>query len=269
MRPEELQLGFLKLLRGTGLRVEAEKYGYVYVDQAPYEIFSNNVLTFDDILRIKQVEDVLEKYWNAHRMDRTLEFLFKNVYETPFDFFQQFGTFWEEKNWSKIGHQLEDLFTRLYAYLLNSENISLPTIKSVMKIDYLSKLKFQPRKPWWENDLTKDEQATVYKQLINEPELAGEEFLAFNLNEKELYKQTFITPISICFNSYQQGIILEKEGYLVTTFSKLALPHFSYIEKSGSAYHCSRQANGESRGGSSSATAVITHLTPKGKGCLR
>ena len=65
MRPEELQLGFLKLLRGTGLRVEAKKYGYVYVDQAPYEIFSNNVLTFDDIFRIKQVEDVLEKYWNA------------------------------------------------------------------------------------------------------------------------------------------------------------------------------------------------------------
>ncbi|PZX08148.1 radical SAM superfamily enzyme YgiQ (UPF0313 family) [Psychrobacillus insolitus] len=244
MRPEELQLGFLKLLRGTGLRVEAEKYGYVYVDQAPYEIFSNNVLTFDDILRIKQVEDVLEKYWNAHRMDRTLEFLFENAYETPFDFFQQFGTFWEEKNWSKIGHQLEDLFTRLYAYLLNSENISLPTIKSVMKIDYLSKLKFQPRKPWWENDLTKDEQASVYKQLINEPELAGQEFVALNLNEKELYKQTFITPISICFNSYQQGIILEKEGYLVTTFSKQSTPHFSYIEKSGSAYHCVRQQMG-------------------------
>ena len=162
----------------------------------------------------------------------------ENVFETPFDFFQKFGTYWEEKGWSRIGHQLEDLFTRLYAYLLNSENISLPTIKSVMKIDYLSKLKFQPRKPWWENDLTKDEQASVYKQLINEPELAGEEFLAFNLNEKELFKQTFITPISICFNSYQQGIILEKEGYLVTTFSKLSTPHFSYIEKSGSAYHC-------------------------------
>ena len=65
-------LGFLKLLRGTGLRVEAKKYGYVYVDQAPYEIFSNNVLTFDDILRIKQVEDVIREIleciieWIAH-----------------------------------------------------------------------------------------------------------------------------------------------------------------------------------------------------------
>ncbi|MFF2752288.1 B12-binding domain-containing radical SAM protein [Psychrobacillus sp. NPDC058041] len=231
MRPEELQLGFLKLLRGTGLRVEAEKYGYVYVDQAPYEIFSNNVLTFDDILRIKQVEDVLEKYWNAHRMDRTLEYLFEDIFDTPFDFFQQFGTFWEERNWSKIGHQLEDLYTRLNSFLASVENISLPVVQSVMKLDYLSKQKFQPRKPWWENDMDKEEQSYLYKQLLSDPSIAGEEFANLQLNERELYKQTFITPISICIDSYKKGIIQEKEGYLLTTFGKSNAPHLSFIEK--------------------------------------
>ncbi|MCK1996361.1 B12-binding domain-containing radical SAM protein [Psychrobacillus psychrodurans] len=230
MRPEELQLGFLKLLRGTGLRVEAEKYGYVYVDQAPYEIFSNNVLNFDDILRIKQVEDVLEKYWNAHRMDSTLEYLFEHVFETPFDFFQQFGTFWEERNWSKIGHQLEDLYTRLYAFLEGLENISLPTIRSVMKIDYLSKQKFQPRKPWWNNDLNKEEQSKMYKLLVEDPTLAGESFSTLQLNERELYKQTFITPISINVDAFMQGFIEEKEGYLLTTFGKTETPHLSFVD---------------------------------------
>ncbi|WP_427138445.1 B12-binding domain-containing radical SAM protein [Psychrobacillus psychrodurans] len=229
MRPEELQLGFLKLLRGTGLRVEAEKYGYVYVDQAPYEIFSNNVLNFDDILRIKQVEDVLEKYWNAHRMDSTLEYLFEHVFETPFDFFQQFGTFWEERNWSKIGHQLEDLYTRLYAFLEGLDNISLPTIRSVMKIDYLSKQKFQPRKPWWNNDLNKEEQSKMYKLLVEDPTLAGESFSTLQLNERELYKQTFITPISINVDAFMQGFIEEKEGYLLTTFGKTETPHLSFV----------------------------------------
>lgn len=230
MRPEELQLGFLKLLRGTGLRVEAEKYGYVYVDQAPYEIFSNNVLNFDDILRIKQVEDVLEKYWNAHRMDSTLEYLFEHVFETPFDFFQQFGTFWEERNWSKIGHQLEDLYTRLYAFLEGLDNISLPTIRSVMKIDYLSKQKFQPRKPWWNNDLNKEEQSIMYKLLVDDPTLAGESFSTLQLNERELYKQTFITPISINVDAFMQGFIEEKEGYLLTTFGKTETPHLSFVD---------------------------------------
>lgn len=229
MRPEELQLGFLKLLRGTGLRVEAKKYGYVYVDQSPYEIFSNNVLSFDDILRIKQVEDVLEKYWNAHRMDRTLEYLFEHVFETPFDFFQQFGTFWEEHNWSRIGHQLEDLYTRLYTFLEGLENVSLPTIRSVMKLDYLSKQKFQPRKPWWNNDMSKEEQSKIYKLLVDDSSLAGEVFTNLQLNERELYKQTFITPISIDVDAFMQGSIEIKEGYLLTTFGKSETPLLSFV----------------------------------------
>ncbi|MER2169667.1 MAG: B12-binding domain-containing radical SAM protein [Psychrobacillus psychrodurans] len=230
MRPEELQLGFLKLLRGTGLRVEAEKYGYVYVDQAPYEIFSNNVLSFHDILRIKQVEDVLEKYWNAHRMDQTLEFLFEHVFETPFDFFQQFGTYWEERNWSRIGHQLEDLYTRLFAFLEQLDNIPLATIKSVMKLDYLSKQKFQPRKPWWDNDLTKETQSAIYKLLIEDSSIAGESFSQLNLSERELYKQTFITPISINVDLFKQGIIKENHGFLLTAFQNGQAPHFFFIQ---------------------------------------
>src|SRR5690606_7086052 len=117
LRPEELQLGFLKLLRGTGLRRDAEKYGYIYMDHAPYEILGNDVLSFDDIIRIKQAEDILEKYWNAHRMDHTLEYLIRYEFDSPFDFFQEFGAYWEKRGWPKIGHQLEDLFTRLAEFL--------------------------------------------------------------------------------------------------------------------------------------------------------
>src|SRR5699024_9815702 len=90
MRPEELQLGFLKMLRGTGIRINAEKYGYQWMEYAPYEILGNSVLPFSDIVKIKRVEDVLEKYWNDHRLDHTVEFLVSSQFETPFDFFQHF-----------------------------------------------------------------------------------------------------------------------------------------------------------------------------------
>ena len=122
LRPEELQLGFLKMLRGTGLRIRAKEYQYIYSDHPPYEILGNRVLPFDDIIRIKQVEDVLEKYWNDHRMDHTIEYLVSNIFPSPFDFFQDFGRFWEEKGWSRIGHQLEDLFRRLDEFLSFSES---------------------------------------------------------------------------------------------------------------------------------------------------
>ena len=76
------------------------------MDHSPYEILGNNVLPFDDIIRIKQVEDVLEKYWNDHRMDHTIEYLVTNVFPSPFDFFQDFGTLLGRKrlvkNWSSI-----------------------------------------------------------------------------------------------------------------------------------------------------------------------
>src|SRR6478609_9679153 len=84
LRPEELQLGFLKMLRGTGLRIRAKEHQYIYSDHSPYEILGNRVLPFDDIIRIKQVEDVLEKYWNDHRMDHTIEYLVANVFSSPF-----------------------------------------------------------------------------------------------------------------------------------------------------------------------------------------
>ena len=116
LRPEELQLGFLKMLRGTGLRIQADEHQYVYMDYAPYEILRNRVLPFDDMIRIKQVEDVLEKYWNDHRMDHTIEYLVTNVFPSAFDFFQDFGAF-GKKGWSRIGHQLEDLFKRLDEFL--------------------------------------------------------------------------------------------------------------------------------------------------------
>lgn len=229
MRPEELQLGFLKLLRGTGLRLEAPKYGYTYVDIAPYEIFSNNVLTFDEIIRIKQAEDVLEKYWNDHRMDYTVEYLVTEVFETPFDFFQGFGTYWEEKGWSRIGHQLEDLFKRLEEYLATLNFVNLSIVKSLMQIDYLKVQQFQPRKLWWNERLTETEQKSLYNALRATPEIAGEGFAHMNVSEKELFKHALIIPFGIDYQAFANGSITPKKGYLFTYFRQGQSPYFASI----------------------------------------
>lgn len=229
MRPEELQLGFLKLLRGTGLRLEAEKFGYTYVDQSPYEIFSNNVLTFDDIVRIKHAEDVLEKYWNDHRMDHTIEYLVTEVFETPFDFFQNFGTYWETKGWSRIGHQLEDLFRRLLMFLETVEGADLTIIQSLMQLDYLTAQQFQPRKLWWKERPTEEQQKALYNALRENPAIAGEEFASFNLSEKELFKHTLIIPHHVDYQNFSNGKIVQKNGYLLTYFRHGQAPYFASI----------------------------------------
>lgn len=231
MGPEELQLGFLKLLRGTGLRVQAEQYGYVYVDQAPYEIFANNVLTFDDMLRIKQAEDVLEKYWNAHRLDRTVAYLVTETFDTPFDFFQDFGSYWEEKGWSRIGHQLEDLFKRLEEFLMQDGRANMDVVRSLMKIDYLAHHQFQPRKPWWEKEMQKEAQSAIYRKIIKNPQLAGSTFAGLNLHEREVYKQTLLVPFSLDLHQLEQEQVVSKDGYLLTFFKSGQAPQFSFIAK--------------------------------------
>lgn len=197
--PEELQLGFLKMLRGTGLRRDAEKYNYTYMDQAPYEILGSHKLPFGDIVRLKRLEDVLEKYWNAHRMDHTVTYLIKYEFESPFDFFQQFGDFWEGQGWQKIGHQLEDLFTRLTAFLHNRETTNMEIILGLMKLDYFMNHKYKPRKIWWEEPLRKEEWSVWMKKLAENPEQVSTSFAALGLSERDLQKHAVldVLPFSL------------------------------------------------------------------------
>ncbi len=229
LRPEELQLGFLKMLRGTGVRIRAEEHQFIYSDHPPYEILGNSVLSFNEIIRIKQVEDVLEKYWNDHRMDHTIEYLVSNIFPTPFDFFQDFGSFWEEKGWSRIGHQLEDLFRRLDEFLCYINIHDLQIVRDLMKYDYLAKQKYKPRKSWWEPSLTKSERSHYYQQILHSPSFKSER----KLEEKDLFKHTLLEPISFDIGNYFNDNTIENEPTLLLVHfdSSCEKPTFSFIKQ--------------------------------------
>ena len=217
--PEELQLGFLKMLRGTGLRIQAKQYGYTYMDHAPYEILGNNVIDFDDIVRIKQVEDVLEKYWNDHRMDHTVKYITENSFETPFDFFQQFGTYWDTKGWSRIGHQLEDLYKRLLQFLNESNIPNVSIAEGLMKYDYLVNHRYKPRKAWWQDTIDKKGRSDIYSSLIQNPALANDEFIHLKLRERDLHKHTIIEKFPFSISDYLYfGKITEKPSLAIIYF---------------------------------------------------
>jgi anaerobic magnesium-protoporphyrin IX monomethyl ester cyclase len=218
LQPEELQLGFLKMLRGTGLRIRANEHDYVYQDQSPYEILGNNILSFDDIIRIKRVEDVLEKYWNDHRMDHTIHFLVDREFESAFDFFQTFGDYWDEQGWARIGHQLEDLFRRLYQFLSQRNTKHLSIIKGLMMLDYFVNQKHKPRSTWWEFSLEKEEQSIYLKILARNPELVSKEFAGLQLSEKDLHKHTMIEVISFDIDHFLSTAEVIKEPTLLTVY---------------------------------------------------
>ncbi len=234
LRPEELQLGFLKMLRGTGLRLRAADHGYVFMDHSPYEILKNNVLSFEDMIKIKQVEDVLEKYWNDHRMDETIEYLVSHVFATPFDFFQDFGTYWDEKGWTRIGHQLEDLYKHLYEFLLHAKKEDLLIVSGFMKYDYLRNQKYKPRKPWWEEIVAKEERSKIYQSILQNPLILGKEFASLQLAEKDLYKHTVLEKLPFNLNHFlKTGTIIEEESFIIVHYDPINLKTTVYSALSG------------------------------------
>ncbi|NEW07197.1 B12-binding domain-containing radical SAM protein [Paenibacillus sp. SYP-B3998] len=229
--PEELQLGFLKMLRGTGMRNDAHKYGYVYMDNAPYEILGNDILPFTDIIRIKRVEDVLEKFWNAHRMDHTVKYLIAREFASAFDFFQEFGDYWEERGWQRIGHQLEDLFTRLRDFLHFRGTPNWQVIEGLMKLDYFLGHKYKPRKIWWDFTLGKSEQSAYLRLLADQPELVDGDFHRLRITEKDLHKHVMLEVLPFALQTYLQS------GEIDESSKELLVVHFPPDAKESASYY--------------------------------
>ena len=167
LRPEALQLGFLKLLKGSAMREEAEKWGIVYSPYAPYEIIRSNDLSYEELIKLKRVEEVLDKYYNSQKFDNIIRF-FEEKYETPFDFYYALGEFFEDKGYFKrsIGNvEYYKVFLEFNNEKFNSKDEEI--LKEVIKYDYLmfNKKKWLPE--FLLRDITKDEERII-RELIKE-----------------------------------------------------------------------------------------------------
>ncbi|NLC94948.1 MAG: DUF4080 domain-containing protein [Bacilli bacterium] len=205
LRPQELQLGFLKMLRGTKLREEAPLYKYKYHETAPYEIIENEDLSKDDVKLIHLAEDILEKYYNSHRFDQTLSYIIDRYYtHNNFQFFLEFGAFYQIR-YPNLHHQPADLCIRLWDFIRYKE-LDENIIISLIKYDYLHKTKIKP-KIFYEPIITPEERRRLYNHFIT---------LYPNYNLDNLYRYALSEKLFINPLTYEEG-----EYYLI----KLFLPH--------------------------------------------
>ncbi len=144
LQPHELQLGFLKLLRGTKLRQEASLYQYHFQEKAPYEVIKHGDLAENDIRKIHAAEDILEKYYNSHRFNSSITYIIKFLYKNNnYQFFEDFGLFYQ-KHYPSIGYQLHDLYIRLIKFC-EYKNFDSTLIESLLIYDYLKNAKTRPK----------------------------------------------------------------------------------------------------------------------------
>ena len=136
---EQLQLGFLKMIKGTGMRNSAKQYGYKFKDYAPYEILFNDFITYDEILKIKDIEDILEKYYNSNNFPLSLEYIIRNYYsESPFKFFEEFSTYFENNGYFDMAQGKNQLYKILLDFYNEKINKNKDLFNEILKYDYLS-----------------------------------------------------------------------------------------------------------------------------------
>ena len=175
-RAKELQLGFLKMLRGTSLRNDADVYGYTYQENPPYEMIENKWLSQEDVTNIHIVEDMLEKYWNSGRFPLTMNAIMDQQ-SSPFDFFYQFGCFYLQHGYKKMGYQLDELFIYLDTYMND------PLIHDLLIQDYLSQFKVKPKK-WYQPTIPIDKRKQVIRELAQKYQLNQELLFRYAIVEK-------------------------------------------------------------------------------------
>ena len=146
---KELQLGILKMLKGTKIYYQKDLFGYAFSNKAPYEILYNDYLSENDMNDIKLVEESLDLFWNKGFMNKSIEKIIDNE-PSAFSFFLNLGKYYLAKNKTFHRYQLEDIFIALEEFVQNKEFIY------DIRYDYLEKHNIKP-KIYWDNLVNKNE----------------------------------------------------------------------------------------------------------------
>ena len=145
MKPDQLQLGFLKVLKGSSMYHEAQKYEILYKAKEPYEVLSTAWLSYEDILKLKMVESMVEVYYNSGQFRKTLSWI-ETFYQEMFSFYESLGAYYEEKGYEEISHSRLRRYEILLEFLKEKTQLPVNTASQHMVYDlYLrEKLKKRP-----------------------------------------------------------------------------------------------------------------------------
>ena len=134
LRPEQFQLGFLKVLKGSHMMEMTGEYQILYKDREPYEVLSTAWLTYGEILGLKMVESMVEVYYNSGQFKHTLVFL-EQYFEDPFRMYEALGRFYEKKGYSEISHSRMRRYEILMEFAGEQKEIPLEVLSDVMLLD--------------------------------------------------------------------------------------------------------------------------------------
>ena len=134
LKPQQLQLGFLKVLKGSHMMEMCQEYGIVYKTREPYEVLSTKWLDYDHVLKLKTVENMVEVYYNSGQFQNTLEYL-EGFFPDAFSIYERLGNFYMEKGYGDVSHTRMRRYEILLEFLEDVSDISMDQVKDQMVYD--------------------------------------------------------------------------------------------------------------------------------------
>ena len=190
MQPDQLQLGFLKVLKGSGMKEDADGYEIRYHEHAPYEVLTTRWLNYGEVLTLKGVEEMVEVYYNSRQFDRTIAHIMEQ-YDSPYRFFLELAEYYDRKGLSGIGHSRIARYEILRAFL-EEKKLGGPDNDQCMVLDLYARenLKSRPAfapdlSPYKEElkNLTRDYGRQVHVEVLEKA--SGPEYVMFDYRKRD------------------------------------------------------------------------------------
>ena len=193
LRPEQFQLGFLKVLKGSHMMEMTGEYQILYKDREPYEVLSTAWLTYGEILRLKMVESMVEVYYNSGQFKNTLVFLEK-YFDDPFRMYEALGRFYEKKGYSEISHSRMRRYEILMEFAGEQKEIPPEALSDVMLLDLYLRENLKSRPSFASDQKPYERQIWDYRKAKKIPKTAHIE--VFRDGKRLLFDYTDRDPLT-------------------------------------------------------------------------
>lgn len=218
--PDQLQLGFLKVLKGTVMEEEVKKYNILYRNQPPYEVLGTKWLSYDEIILLKGVEELVELYYNSGQYTLTLKYAVP-FFESPFRFYELFSAWYREKGYHKLNHNRLEKYNILREFLREhiDEN-EWETLDEIMLYDMYLRENVKGR-PVWAKDTAqyKKEWKALYREQGEK--LFPEDVQAGIYDSKKAANQSHIEVFEIDIKKFEQsGQVEKKQVFCLFDYSR-------------------------------------------------
>ena len=218
--PDQLQLGFLKVLKGTVMEEEVKKYSILYRNQPPYEVLGTKWLSYDEIILLKGVEELVELYYNSGQYTLTLKYAVP-FFESPFRFYEMFSAWYRGKGYHKLNHNRLEKYNILREFLREhiDEN-EWDTLDEIMLYDMYLRENVKGR-PAWAKDTAqyKKEWKALYREQGEK--LFPEDVQAGIYDSKRAANQSHIEVFKINIKKFEQsGQVEKKQVFCLFDYSR-------------------------------------------------